>query len=228
MKNSRTIIIGDVHGCVQEAESLLGACKFEAGDSLIFTGDLIGRGPDSKAVLELAKRLNASSVRGNHEHALLGWKEALDRGTPPPYLPDAHRELALSLEESDWSFIRTMPLFLTLPEHNAIVVHAGLVPGVPLEEQSTEILLSIRTLRRDGSGSSGHDDGPPWATMWLGPQEIVFGHNARRGLQKHKFATGLDTGCVYGGSLTAYILPERRLVSVPALKVHRKPREADW
>ena len=85
------------------------------------------------------------------------------------------------------------------------------------------MLLNMRTLRSDGSGSRSPDDGVPWSTRWPGPQEVIFGHNARLGLQQRAHATGLDTGCVYGKELTAYLLPERSIVSVPAERAYVVP-----
>jgi hypothetical protein len=99
------------------------------------------------------------------------------------------------------------------------VLHAGAVPGVPLERQEREHLTTLRSIKDDGTPTK-RLKGRPWAALWTGPERIVFGHDALRGLQQHPLATGLDTGCVYGGMLTALVLPERRLVQVPARRAY--------
>jgi hypothetical protein len=128
--------------------------------------------------------------------------------------------VARELDDSDWALLSSLPLWLRLPERQAIVVHAGLLPGVALEQQDPALLMNMRTIRPDGSGSKRNDEGVLWGSLWPGPELVLFGHHASQGLQQHPHAIGLDTGCVYGGKLTACILPEQRLVSVPARRAY--------
>ena len=201
----RTIIIGDVHGCSTELEALLDRVGFASGDRLVFVGDLVARGPDSLGVLDIARRTGAIVVRGNHEQKLLDIRaSAIDDGKHP-----LHRELAQELRPVDWTLLETSPLYFDLPEHGASVVHAGLVPGLPLAEQaklSPHTLMRIRTVRVPGKKHKA--ESRLWGEAYAGPPQIVFGHNAAPGLQLHPWATGLDTGCVYGGRLTAMVLNE--------------------
>jgi predicted phosphodiesterase len=211
----RTLFIGDVHGCRQELEDLLDACAHVPDDRVIFVGDLVAKGPDSSGVLQRMRKLGAESVRGNHDHAVLRWHQALASNSAPAR-GNHHLQVARSLSRQDWEVLLALPLFLRVPEHNAIVVHGGIVPGIALEEQVPDMLMNMRTLRPDGTGSRRPDEGPLWGSRWPGPELVIFGHHALAGLQRHTHAIGLDTGCVYGHSLTAYLLPDDRLVSVPA------------
>lgn len=219
----RKIFIGDVHGCAEEARDLVRACELQPGDEVIFVGDLVAKGPDSKGVLELARELGARGVRGNHDHHVLMWRR---KGKDAPPLKPHHRQVAETLSEADWRYLEGLPLILRLPELRVIVVHAGFVPGIPLSQQKAEHLLNLRSMTTDGRPSKKVSDGIPWAATWNGPDHVIFGHDAMRGLQQHRFATGLDSGCVYGRELTALILPERRFVQVPARRVYAeaKPR----
>jgi predicted phosphodiesterase len=214
----RTIFIGDVHGCLTELEELLESCAYAQGDRVVLAGDLVAKGPDSQGVLRLAAQLGAAAVRGNHDHAVLRWRD-----TPADLVPERathHYQLARQLDADALRLLASFPLFLRLPEHEVIVVHGGLVPGIALEQQEPELLMNMRTLRPDGTGSRRPDDGPLWGSQWQGPELVIFGHHAMAGLQRHPKALGLDTGCVYGGRLSAYVLPDDRLFSVPSRSVY--------
>jgi len=222
---TRTIIVGDVHGCAAELDALLDRVHFALGDKLVLVGDLVARGPDSLGVLDIARRTGAVIVRGNHEQKLLDWRD-----DPETQLSRIHLDVARSLRDVDWTLFDTAPLWVDLPEHGLRVVHAGVVPGVPIEEQHPRDLMQLRTLHV--RGFAGGQEGVLWGALYAGPVHVLFGHNAMPGLQLHPFATGLDTGCVYGGSLTAMVLPDgvkvprslpaRRalLVSQPAARVY--------
>ncbi len=202
----RTIIVGDVHGCREELEALLDRVAFTSGDRLVFVGDLVARGPDSLGVLDVARRTGAIVVRGNHEQKLLDLRAAPPTAGLPRGIGRLHRDLASRLRPTDWTLLATSPVYLDLPEHGLRVVHAGLMPGVPLEDQSPRTLMRIRTVR------VAEGESRLWGEVWAGPPQVVFGHNAAPGLQLHPWATGLDTGCVYGGRLTAMVLDEKQRV----------------
>ena len=213
----RTIIVGDVHGCVDELQALLRQCGVVRGDRVALAGDLVAKGPDSRGVVQLVREIGALAVLGNHDDFCIDvWRRRHQAEARHP-----RRWLLDTLDESDWAFLESLPLFLRLgaegeggPE--VAVVHAGAVPGVPLEEQERDNLLSLRSLVGGSAPSRRLLMRWPWAAAWRGPEHIVFGHDAVRGLQQYPLATGLDTGCVYGRELTALELPSRRIYKVPA------------
>jgi hypothetical protein len=213
----RTIIVGDVHGCVDEMQALLRQCGVVRGDRVVLAGDLVAKGPDSRGVVQLVREMGALAVLGNHDDFCIDvWRRRHQAEARRP-----RRWLLDTLDESDWAFLESLPLFLRLgaegeggPE--VAVVHAGAVPGIPLEEQERDNLLSLRSLVGGSAPSRRLLMRWPWAAAWRGPEHIVFGHDAVRGLQQYPLATGVDTGCVYGRELTALELPSRRIYKVPA------------
>ena len=220
---TRTLIVGDVHGCREELEDLLEESGWEEGDQLVQVGDLVAKGPDSLGVVRLMRKLGALAVRGNHDQHCLKWWEAKHAGQDLPRLKSAHQRVADELEDEDWEWLADLPLWVELPEHDALVVHAGLIPDLPLEEQDPDDLTNMRSILADGTTSRYYEEGKPWASLWPGPRLVVFGHDAVRGLQSRPHSMGLDTGCVYGGWLTGLWLPGRDLVSVPARATYAQP-----
>jgi hypothetical protein len=207
----RTILVGDVHGCRAELEELLVRVGHAAGDRVVSVGDTVARGPESAGVLKLLRSVGGQLVRGNHEEKILRWHTARKGGGRVEPLSGTHLQVARSLTPDDWLMIAASPLYLDLPEHDVRVVHAGVVPGLPIERQARDVLLTIRSL--DDAGEAVEQAGPvPWGSRYRGPPHIVFGHHAQPRPQLHPDATGIDTGCVYGGSLTAVVLHEGQKV----------------
>jgi hypothetical protein len=221
----RTILVGDVHGCRDELDALLARVAFGEGDHLVMVGDLVVRGPDPRGTLDLLRAVGARSVRGNHEDRLLRYRSA------PKENPMGEQTLttARALRKRDWALLESLPLWIDLPEHGVRVIHAGLVPGVPIEQQDPHTLMYVRALDRDGAPVEKRGRFL-WGERYLGPEHVVFGHNARPDPQLHPFATGLDTGCVYGGHLTAMVLadgerppaPRERASVLVAVKARRR------
>jgi hypothetical protein len=207
----RTIVVGDIHGCALEFDDLLRSVGFAPGvDRLVLVGDLVARGPDSAGVVELARSCGALAVRGNHDEKVLSWwRHARDHGKRSAdrkvKLSERHRAVVEALTERQFTYLAALPLMIALPEHEMLVVHAGVDPSKTPTACDEETLLTVRSID-DGGRASRKLTGTPWAQRWRGPQQIVFGHDARRNLQLEEFATGLDTGCCYGRQLSAMVL----------------------
>eukprot|EP01127_Copromyxa_protea_P018389 TRINITY_DN5787_c0_g1_i3.p1 TRINITY_DN5787_c0_g1~~TRINITY_DN5787_c0_g1_i3.p1 ORF type:complete len:178 (+),score=26.04 TRINITY_DN5787_c0_g1_i3:260-793(+) len=169
---------------------------------------------------------NFFTVRGNHEDKVI---EALS--CPPEQLPKKLRWLR-ELTQDQVAFLQDIPLTISLPcyEPPVIVVHAGLIPGISLDQQDRSVVTTMRNLHREQEfgpfvAYERKKHGNAWSKHWVGPEHVLFGHDAPRRLQRRKFATGLDTGCAVGGELTACILPEHKIVSVPSKQVSKKEKK---
>jgi serine/threonine protein phosphatase 1 len=212
--NGRLIAIGDIHGCHLEFAELLARLGLTRDDRLILLGDLVNRGPDSLKVLDLAREHRALALLGNHELRLLkyrrtGEKKALKNGDLDTYE---------KLRSADWALLEAMPLTFEEPELNTVFVHGGFLPGEPWQKQPAEVVTRIQVIDRDGRPAKRADKpgAPPWADLWSGPPFVVYGHTPRPEIYRLKWSLGIDTGCVQGGQLTAYILPEKRFLQVKA------------
>lgn len=214
----RTLFIGDVHGCAEELDALLAECGWRPDDRVVLVGDLVAKGPDSAGVVRRARERGFLAVRGNHDAHVLRWHAG--RGPKGKKLKPEHQHVLDTLAPEDWEWLAAQPLYRHFPELNVVAVHGGLVPGVALELQREDELLNLRSIAADGTPSKRVDGGEPWGSCWKGPELVIFGHDAMRGIQRHPYALGLDSGCVYGGRLSAYVLPEGRLVSVLAKRAY--------
>ncbi len=217
---ARTILVGDIHACGDELSALLEKVNYAQGvDQLVLVGDLVARGPDSGVAVQRAIEFGARSVRGNHDEKLLRWwREAKrvgrKRANERVKLGERHMRAVGELTRKHFEHLAALPLVIDLPEHDVVVVHAGFAPGVERAAQDPAMMMNIRSIDASGAPTKKLDV-TPWATMWAGPGHVVFGHDARRGLQLEPHATGLDTGCCYGRQLTALVLDAGEPVPAP-------------
>lgn len=213
----RTVVVGDIHGCYDELQDLLGRVGLGRDDRLVCVGDLVVKGEKNREVLDLfMSDARFSSVLGNHDRAVLrGLRDAA-----APLKPTQRRcvgELQTGAARYE-AYLASLPLTLDLGTH--IVVHAGLRPGVAPDAQDEDDLVELRTLGPDRTDRAG----VPWYEVYDGPQTVLFGHWPAYPLRRGPRALGLDTGCVYGFQLTAYVIGEDRLVSVPARRAYSSPQ----
>mmetsp|Transcript_30425 Transcript_30425/g.40179 ORF Transcript_30425/g.40179 Transcript_30425/m.40179 type:complete len:299 (+) Transcript_30425:162-1058(+) len=215
--SKRLIIVGDIHGCFEELMNLLNLCNSKDDDIICLVGDLVNKGPASVEVVRYARTTpNVYAVMGNHDlKAIKAYRSWANGGK----LKKKYKYIEkMSKEDYDWLY--NLPYTITFPDQNAIVVHAGLVPNVELEDQNLVAMVTMRNLSQSPDGSwqplERPNAGVAWGSVWNGPLHAFFGHDAKRGLQQWRYATGLDTGCSKGFHLTACVLPGGELVSVPA------------
>jgi diadenosine tetraphosphatase ApaH/serine/threonine PP2A family protein phosphatase len=180
---------------------------------VVAVGDLTVKGPKSRPVLDLFSTDDRfSSVIGNHDLALVKkWQR--QNITLKPSQELAYEELEKGGVHY-FQYLSSLPFAIDLETH--IVVHAGLRPGVPLEEQSEEDLTELRTLGADRTCR----EGLPWYEVYEGPKVALFGHWPAIEPRGGPFAIGLDTGCVYGNKLTAHVIETGKFFSVGAAKVY--------
>ncbi|MGA2692923.1 MAG: metallophosphoesterase [Opitutaceae bacterium] len=212
--NGRLIAVGDIHGCHNEFADLLHQLDLKGGDRTVLLGDLVNRGPNSPKVIDLARQAGALSLLGNHELRLLKFRKTGDR----KYMKEHDLETFDALRPQDWAYLESMQLTYEDAELNTVFVHGGFLPGEPWHKQPAEVVTRIQVIDKEGRPKKRADDpeAPSWADLWGGPPFVIYGHTPRPEVYKLKWSLGIDTGCVMGGYLTAYILPERRIVQVKA------------
>jgi hypothetical protein len=212
--NGRLIAIGDIHGCHLEFAELLARLELARDDRLILLGDLVNRGPDSNKVIALAREHHAVALMGNHELRLLKHRRTGDK----KFVKAGDAETSSRLGADDWRYLEAMPLTFEEPTLNVVFVHGGFLPNESWQKQPAEVVTRIQVVDRDGKAAKRAEapDAPLWADLWSGPPFVIYGHTPREEVYKLKWSLGLDTACVYGGHLTAYVLPEKRFLRVKA------------
>jgi protein phosphatase len=235
-------IIGDIHGCYDELLQLLdklgytknasGIFQHSTGRQAVFVGDLVDRGPKIPEVVRLVKEMveagHAFCVPGNHDikfmRAIRGKKVQITHG-----LEDSLRQFKI-YDEGYQGFSRIAAEFIdklvshyVLDNGNLVVAHAGMK-----EEMQGRGSGKVREFALYGETTGETDDfGLPvrynWAADYRGRAMVVYGHTPVAGPEWLNRTINIDTGCVFGGKLTALRYPEKELVSVPALLTYYEP-----
>ncbi len=220
---SRTLFIGDVHGCYDELIALTKKIWLTPDDHLYFAGDLINKWPQSIEVVEFVRnRPNTWSVLGNHEYfPLISYSEVEKIATESAHLSDGHKSWVYAqyersrdlreVIEQRWhrEWLTSLPHIIERDDF--ILVHAGLHPDHGLDTP-LEIATLIRLV-----------DGKPWYESYTGTKPVIYGHWAVDGLRIRPNTIGLDTGCCFGGHLTAYCLETREFWQVRANQISKMP-----
>ncbi len=217
----RIIAIGDIHGCHQEFEDLLGKLAPSRHDRIILLGDLVNRGPNSAKVIALARAHATVSLLGNHELRLLNYRKTGD----PTHLKKNDYETLKQLSHKDWAYMNAMPLTFHDAAHGVVLVHGGFLPNQPWRRQPARVVTRIQVVGKDGSPKKRSEEpsAPHWSELWSGPPFAIYGHTPRPEVSRLKWSLGIDTGCVLGGSLTACVLPEKKIVQVKAREKYFQP-----
>jgi protein phosphatase len=236
-------VIGDIHGCRAELEALLTDLGYQLGHDhegravgahhsgrrAIFVGDLVDRGPDTPGVLRLVMGMVAAGdalcVPGNHESKLLralrGGNVQITHG-----LAESLAQLAADTEEfraDAESFIDRLISHYVLDGGRLVVAHAGLI-----ERLQGRASRRVRDFCLYGQTTGETDEYGlpvryPWAQEYRGKAMVLYGHTPVPTPEWINNTLCLDTGCVFGGRLTALRYPEREIVSVPAAQVYYQP-----
>ncbi|AYQ57809.1 serine/threonine protein phosphatase 1 [Bathymodiolus thermophilus thioautotrophic gill symbiont] len=211
---SRLITYGDIHGCCSELAQLRQKIKPAKNDIEVCVGDVITRGKDSIKTLRYLQSHNIKSVLGNHEDKIVRYlqhQESIKEN--PIVLDEDEQDIVVNLNAEDISYLKNMPLFMRFEK--ITILHGGLQNRQNLNKiskKSRAQILRLRFLDQDHNFVTfGKEDEKSifWADIYNGGQGfVVYGHQNFNEVKINQHALGIDTGCVYGGKLSAAIFQE--------------------
>lgn len=214
----RTIVIGDIHGCFDELLELLEVVDIRPDDRLVSVGDLVDRGPAPGDVVGLFReRPNSVVVMGNHERkhvrGIFSYAQEITR----LQLGDQYAETV------DW--MRTLPYYFE--NEHVRVVHAAMLPGIPLGDQREEVLCG--STRGERELTTLFPDSH-WYDHYTDARPVAFGHHVtgQEPMIRDGRIFGLDTGACHGWNLTALCLPGFTVHSVKARADHWSATKRQW
>ena len=211
----KIVIYSDIHGCFEEFLELRKLIGINKNDIEIVTGDFINKGPFSLKTLRYIKQNNILSVIGNNESKMIMIYEQYKKdGEKFLDTIKAHeKETFLSLHDSDIKYLKSLPYFLK--SNDLTVVHGGLFNHIkldkPLSKEDKKYIMYLRFLDKDYNFLPFNDFENRyifWSEIYDNHEGfIVYGHHPFKEPKIDRYSIGIDTGCVYGGKLSAVTFP---------------------
>jgi len=216
------VAVGDIHGCAEELRNLLELVPITPETTVLFLGDYIDRGPNAREVLEivldLSQRCRVVTLMGNHEAMFIEFIKDPTSSSAAGYIFNGGSSTLASysneygdyvIPESHYNFLRALDIFHQTERH--LFVHAG-IPNIPIDEIDPNLHGRDMLWMRDSFLNSDYTWSKVIVHGHTPVDEVTIGHNR----------INLDTGCVFDGRLSAILLPEGRIFSVPRKKVERR------
>lgn len=222
------VAVGDIHGCLEEFDELLKLIQYHPDQmEVIPLGDLMDRGPDPVGCVRRVRELKLRCLKGNHEDKHVRFRKHEKKreadGTPNPMkrMSDVEAAANRALSDQEMSWMRDLPLKIDLGL-GWWAVHAGCEPGRSFDKQEASQLMRVRYVGENGRAVAlNPDKSQPegtkyWTSGWKGSQSIIYGHcvhdlnrvrvdviPAQDPQLPDVQCVGIDTGCCFGGHLTA-------------------------
>jgi len=215
----RHIFIGDIHGCFDEVNELLEQLEVRPDDVVVATGDLTRKGPAPDRCVELWRDRRYLTVLGNNDAKMI---ERAKRW--PSRMFAAHADRVVLKRPDLIDEIARWPLLLEFVEAGVIAVHGGVMPD---KSCPREAALELRYIRRDDGGWRMIPKGKEqpgdkfWSEVWDGDRIVVYGHTPVRQPRVDRRAIGIDTGCVYGGKLSAAVFEQPMKWTLAGVRARR-------
>ncbi len=209
----RVIVYGDMHGCLEELKKLRKKIYPKQNDIEVSVGDILNKGPLNIDTLRYVQKHNIWAVMGNNEEKILNYykKYKKDPKKILSKMRDDEREIVLHLNNKDIQFLKNLPYYIKIK--NLTIVHAGIKIGTKLnasiDKEDKKWLTLLRFYNKEFQPIPYSDKINRfvfWSDIYSGRDGfVVFGHHPFSKSKISKHAIGIDTGCVYGGKLSAVV-----------------------
>ena len=246
MQKKRLIVVGDVHGCLEELKLLVNKLAYKKEkDRLIFTGDLVDRGPNSASCISYIRKLGAETVRGNHDDKYIRYrkhsqkaKESMEKKAKKKYknpmtFSQEQLDIYKEITEEDFEWLNKTKSHIYIPVLNLLIAHAGVNPQRYPIGQKERVYRHVRYIDNITKNMVKLDrdlqkpeNSSFWVEFYNWSINIVYGHHTvdlKNPRIDHNISggktIGIDTGCCFNGHLTAFIINTsgvEEFIQVPA------------